>query len=52
MMNSHSISGNPGPAEAPTLGVFKFGFGRGLQLTTQDPYPFLGVILAENGTRF
>ena len=28
-------------------GVLKFGFGRGVQLTTQIPYPLLVVILAE-----
>ena len=33
-------------------GVLEFGFGGGVRLTTQNPYPFLGVILAENGTRF
>ena len=24
-------------------GVLKFGFGGGVRLTTQNPYPFLGV---------
>ena len=33
-------------------GVFEFGFGGDVRLTTQNPYPFLGVILAENSTRF
>ena len=33
-------------------GVLEFGYGGGVQLTTQNSYPFLGVILAENSTRF
>ena len=33
-------------------GVLEFGFGGGVRLTTQNPYPFLGVILAENSARF
>ena len=28
--------------------VLEFGFGGGVRLTTQNPYPFLGVILTEN----
>ena len=31
----------------PARGVFEFGFGGDVRLTTQNPYPFLGVILAE-----
>ena len=33
-------------------GVLEFGFGGGVRLTTQNPYPFLGVILAENRACF
>ena len=33
-------------------GVLGFGLGGGVRLTPQNPYPYLGVILAENGTRF
>ena len=34
-------------------GVLGFGLGVGVRLTPQNPsYPFLGVILAENSTRF
>ena len=33
-------------------GVLRFGLGGSVRLTPQNPYPFLGVILAENSTRF
>ena len=33
-------------------GVIEFGFGGGVRLMTQNPYPFLGFILAKNSARF
>ena len=33
-------------------GVLRFGLGGSVRLMPQNPYPFLGVILAENSTRF
>ena len=36
----------------PGEGVLGFGLTGGGRLTPGNPYPCLGVILAENGTRF
>ena len=36
----------------PGGGVLRFGLGGSARLTPQNPHPFLGVILAENSTRF